>query len=151
MVHITYRNGPDINEEKRVILKESQLYISDDRTLDIHYMKHCFKLLYDHVTAMDIPFCHHLIWSYGCDGKFNNAHVFQWLCLLHIKHKVPHIWNYFEIVHGKGEHYGAAACIKTTLRREVMKFTSAYLQDTTSIVKWCAFVMGEQATRKNLV
>ena len=30
VVHITYRHGPDSNEEKRVILKESRFYISDD-------------------------------------------------------------------------------------------------------------------------
>ena len=56
MVHITYRHGLDSNEEKHVILKESHFYISDDRTHDIHYMQHCFKLLYDNVIAMDIPF-----------------------------------------------------------------------------------------------
>jgi hypothetical protein len=64
---------------------------------------------------------------------------------------VPHIWNYFEIGHGKGEHDGAGACIKTALRREEMKFTGARLRDAASIVKWCASVMGEQATRKSLV
>ena len=81
MVHITYQHVPDINEEKCVILKESHFYVSDDQTHDIHYVQHCFKLFYDHVIAMDIPFCCHLIWPYGCAGKFKNAHVFQWLCL----------------------------------------------------------------------
>ena len=61
---------------------------------------------------------------------------------------MPHIWNYFETGHGKGEHDGAGACIKTTLQREEIKFTGAHLQDVASIVKWCASVMGEQATRK---
>ena len=64
---------------------------------------------------------------------------------------MPHIWNYFETSHGKGEHDGAGACIKTTLRREEMNFTGAHLRDTASIVKRCASVMGEQATRKHLV
>ena len=151
MVHITYRHGPDSTEEKRVIVKESHFYISDDRTHDIHYVQHCFKLFYDHVIAMDIPFYRHLIWSDGCAGQFKNARVFLWLCSLHIKYKVPHIWNYFETGHGKGEHDGAGACIKTALRREEMKFTGARLRDAASIVKWCASVMGEQATRKSLV
>ena len=35
---------------------------------------------------------------------------------------MPHVWNYFETGHGKGEHDGAGACIKTALRREEMKF-----------------------------
>ena len=64
---------------------------------------------------------------------------------------MPHIWNYFETGHGKGEHDGAGACIKTSLRREEMKLTSTRLQNGASIVKWCASVMGEKATRKPLV
>ena len=38
MVHITYRHGPNRNEEKCVIVKEIHFYISDDPTHDIHYM-----------------------------------------------------------------------------------------------------------------
>ena len=64
---------------------------------------------------------------------------------------MPHVWNYFETSHGKGEHDGAGACIKTSLRREDMKFIGAHLRDAASIVEWCASVMGEQATRKHLV
>ena len=94
MVHIMYRHRPDNNEEKCVILKESHFYISDDQTHDIHNVQHCFKLFYDHVIAMDIPFYRHFIWLDGCVGQFKNAHVFEWLCLLHIKYKVPDIWKY---------------------------------------------------------
>ena len=43
MVHIMYPHGPDSNEEKCVILKESNFYFSDDRTDDIHYMQHCLN------------------------------------------------------------------------------------------------------------
>ena len=100
---------------------------------------------------MDISFYRHFIWSDGCAGQFKNARVFELLCLLHIKYNVPHVWNYFETGHGKGEHDGAGAYIKTTLRREEMKFTGALLQDTATIVEWCASVMGEKETRKHLV
>ena len=93
---------------------------------------------------MDIPFYLHFIWSDGCTRQFKNARVFKWLCLLHMKYKVLHVWNYFETGHGKGEHNGVGACIKTALRREEMKFTGAFLRDTAS-------VMGEQETRKHLV
>ena len=89
MVHIMYRHGQDSNEEKHVILKEIHFYISDDRTHDIHYMQHCFKLFYDRVIAMDIPFYHHFIWSDGCARQFKKACVFQWLCLLHINTMCP--------------------------------------------------------------
>ena len=98
-----------------MILKESHFYISDNRTRDIHYVQHFFKLFYDHVIAMDIPFFHHLIWSDGCDRQFKNACAFQWLCLFHIKYKVPHIWNYFETSHGKGEYDVVGPCRKNSL------------------------------------
>ena len=70
---------------------------------------------------------------------------------MHIKYTVPNIWNYFETSHGKGEQDVVGACIKTFLRREEMNFTGDFLQDAASIVKWCASVMGEHETRKNLV
>ena len=84
---------------------------------------------------MDIPFYRNFIWSDGCAGKFKNERVFEWLCLLHIKYKVPHIWNYFETGHGKGEHDGAGSCIKTSLRREEMNFIGARLLDVAFIVQ----------------
>ena len=59
-----------------------------------------------------------------------------------VAHKIQGAtYNYFETGHGKGEHDGAGACIKTALQREEMKFTSARLRDSASIVKWCASVM----------
>ena len=70
---------------------------------------------------------------------------------MHIKYTVPNIWNYFETSHGKGEYDIAGACIKISLGREEMNFAGACLQDAASTVKWCASVMGEQETRKNLV
>jgi hypothetical protein len=57
----------------------------------------------------------HWIWSDGCANQLKNDCVFQWLCILHKKLKVPHICNYFESGHGKGEHDGAGACIKRVL------------------------------------
>ena len=72
---------------------------------------------------MGIRFCQNWIWSDGCACQLKNAHVFQWLSLLHIKYMVPHLASYFEIGYGKVEHDGVGACIKTSLRREQMKFT----------------------------
>ena len=48
----------------------------------------------------------HWIWSYSCVGQFKNACVFQWLSIFHKTYNVPHIWNYFETGHGKGENDG---------------------------------------------
>ena len=88
----------------------------------------------------------HWIWSDGCVGQFKNACVFQWLCMLHRKIKVPHIWNYFETGHGKWKHDGVGAYIKTTLRRQEMKFTNvSIIRHAKSIVEWCSSTMGEGA------
>ena len=91
----------------------------------------------------------HWIWSDGYAGQFKNSRVFQWLCILHKRHKVPHIWKYFDTGHEKGEHDGPGACIKTTLRRQEMKFTTILLiRDANTIVAWCSSVMGQGAKRK---
>jgi hypothetical protein len=85
----------------------------------------------------------HYIWSNGYAGHLKNACVFQWLCMLHKKLKVPHIYNYFESGHVKGDHDGACACIKRALHMQEMKFTTTSLiRDEKSIVEWCALVMG---------
>ena len=137
MVHITYRHGVDSTKEKRVILKEYHFYISDDRCV-----QHNFQLFYKHLEDNNIHMEQHWIWSDDYAGKLENANVFQWLCVLHKRHKVPHIWNYFETENRKGEHDGAGACIKTALRRKEMKFTTILLiRDENTIVAWCSSVM----------
>lgn len=55
---------------------------------------------------MGIPFCQHWIWLDGYVVQLKDAHVFQWLSLLNIKYKVPHLWRYFETRHRKGKHDG---------------------------------------------
>ena len=123
---------------------------------DLAYVQHYFGLFYKHLKVNNIHMDQHWIWSDGCMGQFKNAHVFQWLCMLHRKINIPHIWNSFETGHGKGEHDGAGVCIKTTLHRKEMKFTNvSIIQDAKSIVEWCSLTMGEgarmqedQSTRK---
>jgi hypothetical protein len=156
MVHITYRHRPDSNEQNKVILKEVHFYISDDRSNDLSYVQHCFGLFYEHLKVNNIHMDQQWIWFDGCAGQFKNARVFQWLCMLQRKIKVLHIWNYFETRHGKGEHDGEGAYIKTTLCRQEMKFTNvSIIRDAKSIVEWCSSTMGEgarmqedQSTRK---
>jgi hypothetical protein len=56
--------------------------------------------------------------------------------MLQKKLKLPHIWNNFESGNRKGEHDGAGACIKRTLCRKEMKFTTTSLtRDEKSIVE----------------
>ena len=64
--------------------------------------------------------------------------------MLHKKIKVPHIWNYFQYGHDKGEHGGVGACIQRALCTKKMKFTTTSLiREAKSIVEWCYSVMGE--------
>ena len=127
MVHITYRHGEDCTEENRVILKEYQFYISDGRCYELDFVQHSFQLFYKHLEDNNIQMEQHWIWSDGCVGQFKNSFVFQWLCILDKRHKVLHIWNYFETKHEKGEHDRGGASIKTALCRKEMKFTTILL------------------------
>ena len=146
MVHITYKYVPNSSEEKREIMKEYHFYISDDRCHDFHYVCHCFIMFYDHLKGRNIHMDWHWIWSDGCASLLKNARIFQWLCSLHKNYKVSHMWNYFKTGHGKGEHDGAGACVKTTLRREELKLsTISTIWNAQSIVRWCTSVMGEES------
>jgi hypothetical protein len=56
--------------------------------------------------------------------------------MLQKKLKVPYIWNYFESRHGKGEHHGVGACIKISLHKKEMNFTTnPLIQDVKSNVE----------------
>ena len=67
------------------------------------------------------------------------------MSMLHKTYNVPHIWNYFETRHGKGEHDEVGACIKTALRREEMRFTTnPHIKDAESIVQWCSATMSNR-------
>ena len=84
----------------------------------------------------------------GHESQFKNVGVFQWLCLLQKKYKVPYIWNYFKSRHEKGEHDRAGACIKTTLSREESKFmTNSSIGDAKYVVEWYSLVMVEGKRR----
>ena len=43
MVHITYRHGLESNINNRIIQKEKNFYISDDRCHDLNYVQHFFE------------------------------------------------------------------------------------------------------------
>ena len=118
MVHVTFIYGEDSTEEKMVILKEYHFYISDDRCHDLDFVQDNFQLFYKNLEDNNIHMEQHWIWSDGCARKFKNSRVFQWLCILHKRHKVPHIGNYFENGHRKGECNGEGACINTKICRK---------------------------------
>ena len=145
MVHITYRHGPKSSINNMIIYKETKFYISDDRCHDLHYVQHCFQIFYDQLKEGDIHMDQHLIWSDGCAVQFKYARDLQWMSMLHKTYNVPHIWNYFETGHCKGEHDRAGACIKTALWREEMRFTrKPHIKDAESIVQWCSTAMSNR-------
>ena len=149
MVPITYRHGVNSTEENRVVLKQYHFYISDDRCHGLDFVQHSFQLFYKHLEDNNIQMELHWIWFDGCAGQFKNSCVFQWLCILHKRHKMPHIWNYFENGHRKWKHDGAGACIKTALHKQEMKFTTITLiPDANTIVAWCSSVIGQGARRR---
>ena len=116
---------------------------------DLAFVQHSFQFLYKHLEDNNIQMKQHWIWYDGCEGQFKNPYVFQWLCIIHKRHKVTHIWNYFETGHGKGEHDGVGACIKTALCRKEMKFITIFLiQDAKTIIAWCSLVMGRELEGK---
>jgi hypothetical protein len=136
MVHITYMHGMDSNEENKFVLREYPFYISDDRCHDLSYVHHFFQSFYNQLKEKSILMDQHCIWSDGCANQLKIAHVFQRLCMLHKKLKVPHILNCSDSEHGKGEHDGVGSCIKRVLRRKKMKFTTTSLiQNEKSIVE----------------
>ena len=59
---------------------------------------------------------------------------------------MPHIWNFFESVHGKGEHDRARACMKRALVKEQLNISGAKLLDAPSIVDWCSLALSQGGT-----
>jgi len=41
--------------------------------------------------------------------------MFYWLSRIHAEKGIHHIWNLFEVGHGKGEHDGVGECVKRAL------------------------------------
>ena len=82
----------------------------------------CFQLFYNKLEDNNIEMELYWIWSDGYARQLKNSHVFQWLCIFHKRNRVPHIWNYFETRHGKGEHDAEGASINIALHKKEMKF-----------------------------
>ena len=92
-----------------------------------------------------------IIWLDNYIGQFKNACMFYWLCRMHVERGVPHIWNFFESGHGKGEHDGAGACVKRSLVKEQLKISVAELLGSCSIVDWCSLALSQGGTLDSVV
>ena len=101
-----------------------------------------FDFLQEHNISMD----RHIIWLDNWIGQFKNSHMFYWFFRMHIERGVPHIWNFFEFNHGKGEHDGAGACVKRSLVKEQLKISREDLLDAHSIIDWCSSTLSQGET-----
>ena len=54
MVDIMYRHGPESSLNNKIIQKETNIYISDDRFHDLHYVQHYFQIFYGQLKEVNI-------------------------------------------------------------------------------------------------
>jgi hypothetical protein len=119
LVHITFWvdqiNGEGNNDKK--IIKETQLYVSNDKDHDTLFMQHCFLMYWDWLSSCGIKLAHHWVWSDGCVGQFKGWQNFvAWY--LGFTNGCSMTWSFFGIGHGKGEWDGVGAMVKNTLKNK---------------------------------
>lgn len=125
--------------------------MSDDRSHSHEFVQHYFENYFDFLQEHAISIDRHIIRSYNCIGQFKNAHMFYWLCRMHVERGVPHIWSFFESGHGKAEHDGVGACVKRALVKEKLNISGIELLDAHSIVDWCSLALSQWGTLDSIV
>ena len=148
--HILYRHAKqnvdhiESTSENWHVIKDYHFYINNDRTHETHFVQHCFDKIYDSLKGRGIKFNEHLIWSDGCIDQFKSSRSFFWFCYLYKKTHIKHCWNFFETGHGKGEHDGAAACIKWALWRYQMDHYANWIASVGQVFQWCDVALSHQ-------
>ncbi|GAQ89961.1 hypothetical protein KFL_005820050 [Klebsormidium nitens] len=124
LVHITYRHkqleidGVESTAENRQIARETVFYISDDKQHDTHFVQHC--LVKKHAAEMKergIKVEEHRVFSDGAASQFKSRRAFYFVARYPGLTAVKMEWYFFESGHGKGEHDGAGAVVKSALRK----------------------------------
>lgn len=72
----------------------------------------------------------HYVWLDGCVAQFESSRPFYAIIWYHRNENIPHIWIFFEIEHGKGEHDGVGACIKRSLWKYQMNYKGVCINNT---------------------
>ena len=129
-------DGFDSSENNHEVINEYHFYISNDRTHDTFFVKHCLGMLYKKLSRRKITFKEHWVWLDGCVGQFKSMCSFLWLYRLHRNTDVHHTWRFFETRHGKGEHDGVGACVKHALTRYQMNHSASRLSNSNDVVNW---------------
>ena len=75
--------------------------MNNDCKNDMHYVQHCFDIIYGSLTTCGVVMNEHWIWSDGCAWKCNlHDHSFGYVTF--IKKKIKHRWNFLKLVMEKG-------------------------------------------------
>ncbi|GAQ92554.1 hypothetical protein KFL_010490010 [Klebsormidium nitens] len=106
------------HDEHRDIVKELHFYISDDKDHGTVFVQHCLvDVHYAWLKAKGITLDKHVFFSDGAASQFKSAHAFYFDTRHLGLTEVPAEWNFFESGHGKGEHDGMGALVKSALRK----------------------------------
>jgi hypothetical protein len=75
LLHITFQvnqiNGQGNNDKN--IIKDTHLYVSDNKDHDTLFVHHCFLMHWDLLSSCGIKSTHHWVWSDGCAEQFKGC------------------------------------------------------------------------------
>jgi hypothetical protein len=112
LVHIIFQvdqsNGKGNNDKK--IIKETHLYVSDDKDHDILFMQHCFLMHWDWLSSCGIKPTHLWVCNDGCARQFKGFQNFV-VRYPSFTNGCSMTWSFFGIGHGKGEWDGVQAMV----------------------------------------
>eukprot|EP00243_Klebsormidium_subtile_P009267 TRINITY_DN4598_c0_g1_i1.p1 TRINITY_DN4598_c0_g1~~TRINITY_DN4598_c0_g1_i1.p1 ORF type:complete len:433 (+),score=38.91 TRINITY_DN4598_c0_g1_i1:432-1730(+) len=150
-VHITYRHaeqavdGRESTPENRDVVKEIHFYISDDKSHDTRFVQHCFKLHFDWMRGRGVTIERHANWSDGCAAQFKSAHAWYFVARFHALCGARMAWDFFASGHGKREHDGMGALVKSFLRREQLLEDGPRLTNAHEVTTLCREKLGTAA------
>lgn len=78
--------------------------------------------------------------------------MFYWLSRVHIEKNIEHIWSFIEVVHDKGEHDEASACVKRALAREKLKFGDvSKFKNAPNIMELCSTTLSTRSSENSTI
>lgn len=142
-VQITYRHtefavdGVQSTVEHRVIRKEMHFYISDSKEHGTVFVQTCFLKHAEWLKERGMTMEKRQDWFDGCSGQFKSAHAWYFVARFEGLTGVSMSWSLFALGHGKGEHDGAGAVIKSALRKHQLLEDDTPLSNAAEVVELC--------------
>jgi hypothetical protein len=142
-VQITYRHaelavdGVESSAENLVIKKEMHFNISDSKEHGTVFVQHCFLKHLEWLKEKGVTVQKRQDWSDGCSGQFKSAHAWYFVARFEGLTGVPMSSNFFASGHGKGEHDGAGAVVKSGLRKHQLLEDGSPLSNAAEVVELC--------------